>query len=62
VVSISWEQERLLVTEVTNLIDIFNVGKGGGQKSDEDCWFPTASPEGNTGRRRRHKNASTLAY
>ena len=25
--SISWEQERLLVTEVTNLIDIFNDGK-----------------------------------
>lgn len=25
--SISWEQERLLVTEVTNLIDIFNAGK-----------------------------------
>jgi hypothetical protein len=30
--SISWEQERLLVTEVTNLFDIFNAGKGGGQK------------------------------
>src|ERR1700730_11473341 len=27
VASISWEQERLLVTEVTNLIDIFNDGK-----------------------------------